>query len=261
MRPSDPPVQFLGDVAYTDEGGGDVTVVAVPGLPGSSRDYRWLAPQLAGTCRVIRIDPPGYGASPRAEWVGMPTARRAEPVIRMIGELGLSPVVLVGHSAGGAVVAHIARHCPELVSAAVMISATGPTAHLASTPMQMLAQPLRLSAVRSVTAPAIRRLYAMQGFPRYLTDDERAFALLDAAAFDFGAHRANLSGMRCPTMVAWATDDPVIPRATFQALADMVPAGPRLEFTDGGHNPQKTHAVEIAQGIVEFSRSAAPGPR
>ena len=252
LRPSDPPVRFAGEVAYTDEGTGDVTIVAIPGLPGSGRDYRWLAPALSGHHRVIRVDPPGYGASPRANWAGMATADRAAAVCEVIDHLDVSQVVLIGHSAGGAVVAHIATHRPDLVLACAMISSTGPTAHLARAPMQLLAQPLRLAPVRTLLAPVIRRLYSMQGFPRYLTDDERAFALLDAAAFDFGQHRANLAGMKAPTMVAWATDDPVIPAGTFRALADAVPAGPRLEFPDGGHNVQKTHATEIAEAITAF---------
>jgi len=116
----------------------------------------------------------------------------------------------------------------------------------------VMAQVLRVSAVRSLLAPAIRRLYALQGFPRYLSDDERAFALLDAAAFDFAGHRANLAALRVPTMVAWAQDDPIIPVRTFRALADSVPDGPRLEFPDGGHNVQKAHAQELAEAIVEF---------
>lgn len=251
LLPSDPPAQFLGELAYTDEGDGPA-IMAVPGLPGSGRDFRWLAPALSDRFRVVRIDPPGYGASARTNWAGMTTTQRAACVTDLIDSLDVAPVLLIGHSAGGAVVAHIAHHQPDLVSAAVMISSTGPTAHLASTPMQLLAQPLRLSVVRTVLAPAIRRLYTMQGFPSYLTDDERAFALLDAAAFDFAEHRANLTGMRAPTMVAWATDDPVIPAGTFKALAAMVPAGPRLAFSDGGHNVQKTHAVEIAQAIGDL---------
>ncbi len=251
-KPSDPPVQFAGEVAYTDEGSGPVTVVAVPGLPGSSRDFRWLAPVLADRCRVIRIDPPGYGASGRTRWTGMTTAERAGVAGDLIDQLEIAPVVLVGHSAGGAAIAHLARHRPDVVSACVMVSSTGPTAHLARRPLQVMAQVLRVSAVRSLLAPAIRRLYALQGFPRYLSDDERAFALLDAAAFDFAEHRANLAALRVPTMVAWAQDDPIIPVRTFRALADSVPDGPRLEFPDGGHNVQKAHAQELAEAIVEF---------
>ncbi len=256
LQPSDPQPRYLGSLAYTDEGAGPV-IVAVPGLPGSSRDFRWLAPVLTDRFRMIRLDPPGYGASERRTFAAMTTAERAACATDLITQLDLGPVVLIGHSAGGAVVAHVARHAPELVSHAVMISSTGPQAHLAGTPMRLLAQPLRISAVRAMLAPAIRKIYAMQGFPRYLTDDERAFALLDAAAFDFPAHRANLAGMRAPTMVAWATDDPVIPASTFHALAEMVPPGPRLEFSDGGHNVQKTHALEIGEAIAAFCSDLA----
>ncbi len=253
LKPSDPPARFIdGELAYTDEGSGDLTLVAIPGLPGSGRDFRWLAPALTDRHRVIRVDPPGYGASPRSRWAGMTTAERADAVTRVIDELEVWPVVLTGHSAGGAVVAHMAHHQPDRVSACVMLSATGPTANFAGPVLRPLAAPLRLSAVRGLLAPAIRRVYAMQGFPRYLTDDERAFALLDAAAFSFSEHRANLAGMRAPTMVAWAQDDPVIPATNFRALADSVPPGPRLEFPDGGHNVQKTHAVEIAEAIAAF---------
>lgn len=198
QEPSDPAIQFVdGALAYSDEGQGETTIVAIPGLPGSGRDFRWLAPALSDRFpRVIRVDPPGYGSSPRGHWAGMTTAERAASVRRVIDHLGLSAVVPIGHSAGGAVVAHMARHEPGLVTAAVMISSTGATAHFARTPMQLLAQPLRLALVRHLLAPGIRRLYSVQGFPRYLTDDERAFALLDAAAFDFSAHREPCSHAR-----------------------------------------------------------------
>jgi pimeloyl-ACP methyl ester carboxylesterase len=255
LEPSDPPMQWIdGNIAYTDEGTGEITIVAVPGLPGSSRDFRYLAPALSDRFRVIRLDPPGYGASPRTSWAGMTTAQRADSASRVMAQLGVTEVVLVGHSAGGAVVAHLARNQPELVKAAVMISSTGPTAHFARLPMHLLAAPLRLSPVRAALAPVIRRLYSAQGFPRYLSDDERAFALLDAAAFNFADHRANLAGMRAPTLVAWAHDDPVISADTFRALSASVPDGPRLEFPDGAHNVQKTHAREIAQAITDMVR-------
>ncbi len=254
LEPSDPPVHFVSrEVAYTDEGDGDITVVAVPGLPGSSRDYRWLAPALASRCRVIRIDPPGYGASPRAGWSAMTTAERAAVVRTVIEELDVAPVVLVGHSAGGAVVAHLASHDPDLVTACVMVSSTGRRAHIGRAPLQVLSRLLQVPAVRGAITPLVRRLYAAQGFPGYLSDDERMFALLDAAVFSFHEHRRNLAAMRVPTMVAWAMDDPIISVDTFRDLADSVPPGPRLEFTDGGHNPQKTHARDLAAAIVQFA--------
>ena len=57
--PSDPELQTVevlgGPIAYTDEGEGQ-PLVAVHGLPGSVRDFRWLAPALPESIRLLRVD-------------------------------------------------------------------------------------------------------------------------------------------------------------------------------------------------------------
>ena len=88
---------------------------------------------------------------------------------------------------------------------------------------------LRLPGGQQVWGPVSNFACTRCRGPSHLTDRERALAMLDAAAFDFAEHRRNLAAMRVPTMVAWATDDPIISTSTFQALADMVPAGPWIE--------------------------------
>ena len=87
-------------LAYIDQGTGPVTVVAVPGLPGSTREFRWLVAELIPRSRVIRVDPPGFGCSARPRLIGMTIAQRTEPVETLITALDLAPVVLLGHSAG-----------------------------------------------------------------------------------------------------------------------------------------------------------------
>ena len=256
--PSDPTTQTIDSdasvLAYTEEGAGEPTLIAIPGLPGSVRDFRWLAPTLSSQMRVLRFDPPGNGASPRDGFTGLTLAQRAEPVLALIERLCSGPVVLAGHSAGAGVVAHVAARRPELVRAAVMLAPAGPKPHLARRPMRVFAGALGLPGARTVVDPLIRRVYAAQGFPGYLTDDERAFAIIDALAFDFDDYRADLAGMRCPTLVAWARDDAIIPATTFQALEQMVPDGPRLRFDDGGHSVQKAHANEIGAAILALMR-------
>lgn len=240
------------DFVYTDEGHGQPVVIAIPGLPGSTRDFRWLAPALCARVRVLRFDPSGYGGSPRSGFAGLTVAQRAEPVLALIEKLDTGPAVLVGHSAGAGVVAHLARHHPEQVRAAAMLAPAGPKPHLARKPMRLLAQTLRLPGARRGLYPVIRRFYAAQGFPSYLTDDERAYAMMDAVEFDFAEYRSDLVQMRCPTLVAWAHDDAIIPATTFQALEQMVPNGPRLHFEDGGHSVQKAHAADIGAAILDM---------
>lgn len=247
----------VSDFAYTDEGHGEPVVIAIPGLPGSTRDFRWLAPVLSDHVRVLRFDPPGYGSSPRSGFAGLTVAQRAEPVLALIEKLDTGPAVLVGHSAGAGVVAHLARHHPELVRAAAMLAPAGPQPHLARKPMRLLAQTLRLPGARRGLYPLIRRFYAAQGFPSYLTDEERAYAMMDAVEFDFAEYRADLVHMRCPTLVAWTYDDAIIPATTFETLEQMVPDGPRLHFKDGGHSVQKAHAADIGAAILDMVRPPA----
>ena len=43
-EPSDPEIKYLRHkgqaLAYTEEGEGDQAIIAIPGLPGTTRDYR-----------------------------------------------------------------------------------------------------------------------------------------------------------------------------------------------------------------------------
>lgn len=94
----------------------------------------------------------------------------------------------------------------------------------------------------------------MAGFPGHLSDDERLFTTLDAAMASFDLHAENVRNIECPCMTAWAEDDHLIPAPIFEALDDALPQGPRLRFSEGGHNIQKTQAVEIANAIDEFAK-------
>jgi pimeloyl-ACP methyl ester carboxylesterase len=253
----DPSVEYLDyegtPLAYIDQGTGPVTVVAVPGLPGSTRDFRWLAPELTPHLRVIRVDLPGYGHSPRPRFDGMTTGQRAEPVRALITALDLAPVVLLGHSAGGTVVAHLSRHHPALVRCCVLLAPPGPTPHYSQRLMRAAAPALHLPGARMLLYPIARRAFAAAGFPSYLTDDERAHTVLDDAVCDFAEHAENLAQMTHPTLVAFALDDPITPTDRFHAVAALVPPGPRLIYDQGGHAIQKTHAEELGHAITDFA--------
>jgi haloalkane dehalogenase len=74
---SDPPPEVLqlpeGPLAYIDEGPREGrALIAVHGIPGSARDFRYLAPQLSSRVRFVRFDMPGFGGSappaPNSRW-------------------------------------------------------------------------------------------------------------------------------------------------------------------------------------------------
>ena len=252
--PSDPPRRFLNigpsRVAYTDEGSGPGTIVAVPGLPGSVRDFRWLAAAFGDRVRFLRLDLPGYGESDRVGYTGMTIPQRAEIVEDLIDSLGLGPVALLGHSSGASVAAHLARRRPESVSTCILVAPSGPTQPYPVALYSGLARLLATRPGRAVMGPVLEVLFRAIGFPGYLTANERMYSSLDAATKDFTLYRRDIVEMTQPTLIAWARDDPMIPVSRYEALEAMASPGPRLHFDDGGHSIQKTHATELADAIL-----------
>ncbi len=256
MALTEPKVDYLDHkgtpLAYIDQGTGPATVVAVPGIPGSTREFQRLAAALTADLRVVRVDLPGYGHSPRPQLAGMTIEQRADSVRALIAALDLAPVVLLGHSAGSQVVAHLSRHHPDLARCCALLAPPGPDAHYSLRFMRAAAHALQLPGARIVLDPVGRLAFAAQGLPTHLTDDERAHTVQDAAACNFAEYAEDLAGMNHPTLIAWACDDPAIPTDHFQAVAAVAPPGPRLVYVQGGHLIQDTHPQELGHAITDF---------
>lgn len=242
-------------VAYLKDGAGVPTVVAVHGLPGSTRDFRHLATRLPDeSVRVIRVDLPGFGRSPRAGYEGMKSAERACIVGELVSQLDLGPVALMGHSMGCPVVAHLAAAQPREVSHVIMLAPPGPRVFYPQRAMRAVAPVVRRSAGRRVLRPVVRGAFAIQGFPGYVTDDELSYTLLDDAACEFADYARALGELVQPTLLTWAKDDRNIPADHFDAVARIVPPGPRVVYPSGGHALQKENAADLARRIGEFVR-------
>jgi pimeloyl-ACP methyl ester carboxylesterase len=105
-------------------GAGQPTVVLEAGLTAALSEWSSLLPRLATTTRVLASSRAGYGES-----TPVPTRRSAQDSVHdleaILDQAGVAgPLVLVGHSWGGALVRlHAARH-PDRVAAVVLVDAT-----------------------------------------------------------------------------------------------------------------------------------------
>jgi pimeloyl-ACP methyl ester carboxylesterase len=61
--------------------------------------------------------------------------------------------------------------------------------------------------------------------------------------------RAAVRGPLPPALVAYARDDHMIETEVAEDLAAAIPGARVLAFDDGGHNIQKTRAVELGAAI------------
>jgi len=259
---SDPPLGSLdlpgGRLAFTDEGPRDApALLAVHGVPGSVRDFRYLAPQLTDAIRLVRIDLPGFGGSDPVDDALDSLEGRARVVVRAADALGLDRFSVLGHSlnGGGALLA-AARH-PARVRLLVLVSSLALSRHgglaLPGWVFAWLARALRWPLLGRLLLARSRVEYRRRRFPGA---DELGVAELGRhlrclAAVDFGLLRQAAASQLPPTLVAYAKDDHLVETWVAEELARALHHARVLAFDSGGHNLQKTRASELGQAIRE----------
>lgn len=252
-RPSDPsPREILvrgARVCLTDEGEGPV-LVALHGLPGGARDWRWLAPALSGV-RFLRLELPGFGGTPREAMPEPGFEARARWVLEVMTALGIERFAVMGHSIGGPLAMAVAGLAPERVSGLALVASVGLTEHVGyrrAKPMRRLAPLIAVPVLSRVMRPVLRKAFERFGF-RGHSDEALIHTLRIVAELDFRRNRELAARVTAPTLVAWTGDDPIVEARVCEELGAVLPAGPRLGFPSGGHNPQKSRAVELGAAL------------
>lgn len=261
QRPSDPEVRRIaigdGSCAYVDEGQGPV-VLALHGLPGTHRDFRWLAAALAGRVRLLRVDLPGFGETrgpaPRT-WVEI-----AAWVRRFAAAVIDGPCVVLGHSFGAPLATMVAADPAVGACGLAWLAPVGVRPHRLVRrlpPLRLVARLARVPGLRPGVLHGWRGMMRMGGFPASVTIPDVARTLEILGAFRFEAHAAAVGALRVPVLAAWTQDDALVEPEVVRELCAAAPDGPRVGFATGGHNLQKTRAVEVAEALVGFVRGCA----
>ncbi len=243
----------LGTVWLTDEGEGPL-VIAIAGLPGSHRDWRWMAPRLRRYARLVRLDMPGFGLTPLRQGIRPRAAWRADLVAAVADSLEVRRFAAIAHSMSGPVLASLAARYRERVIAAGFVACGGSRPHRLWRSMPIsppAASELLASDVgRRWLMPVTRAAFRRAGFAASIADEELVTALHCAAATDFAQVRRDLARITAPCLVAASEDDPLIEPTLADEIGASVPAGPRLRFPDGGHGIHKVYADEIAEAFA-----------
>jgi pimeloyl-ACP methyl ester carboxylesterase len=118
----------------------------------------------------------------------------------------------------------------------------------------VIARAVDLPLIRVPVLASLEVMFRSLGFSAQTTRAEIAHTMRCVAATDFETQRRNTARLAVPTLFAWAEDDALIERAVFEEHAAALPAGPRLSWPDGGHNIQKSRAVELAEALSALAK-------
>jgi pimeloyl-ACP methyl ester carboxylesterase len=229
-------------------GGGPQTVAGFAGLLAEQRPARVVTPVH-----------PGFGGTTRPDWLAdVPTL--AQVYVRLLDELGLEDVTVVGNSIGGWIAAELAVLGSDRVSSAVLVNAAGihVPGHPVADPFTLT--PAELSAL-SFHDPAKFRID-----PSTFSDEQRAAAAANQAALQVysGPHamadptlRERLAKVTHPVLVAWGESDQVVDTEYGRAYAAAIP-GARFELLPHtGHMPQVETPEQLLPVIWAFADTHA----
>jgi pimeloyl-ACP methyl ester carboxylesterase len=266
-------VDLAGPVAYRDwEGPDDVSFVLLHGLGGSHLSWIQAAPGLAGLGRVLALDMPGFGRSPRA---GRPTRLldQRRVLSAFLDALVDGPVVLAGNSMGGVVALLEAALERERIAGVVLTSSVYPMLR------GPLPNPLVLGAFAVYDVPRLGEvvvkargaaldpeafvrvgLRILTGDPSSIPDDvvaahadliadlrhepEAEAAFLEAARSitsyvkSRDAGRRAMSNVRAPVLVIHGRSDRFVPVGYAETALATYPAWRGRIFARVGHVPQ-----------------------
>lgn len=258
-------------------------LVLLHGFGAHAFTWRHLIGPLAERRRVIALDLKGFGASPKPADGRYAPLDHAAVVREFLAAEGLTDVVLVGHSFGGAV---------ALLSA-LDEAAAGPNASrvrglvLIGSPAYRQAVPrfIRLfrrrlvgELVLGVVPPRMlaravlaegyadpRRIRAEQveAYAAPLAERRTARAILATARQlvppDLDAITARYAGLRLPVLLVWGDRDVVVPVAIARRLHAALPGAELVVIEDCGHIPQEERPAETLAALEAFlGRLGAP---
>jgi pimeloyl-ACP methyl ester carboxylesterase len=261
------------DISYADRGTGDPAVLLVHGLGAQWRVWLPTIGPLAERRRVIAPDLPGFGDSARPNG-RMSVAGLAEAIEDLCERLELGPVVAVGNSLGGAVMAQLALARPERVERLVLVNAVGivPTAREWAVTLPfiwagaMLGHQISAARRQIAARSGLRKaaLWRLIHEPEKLNADIVYHGILQppgpGARDAIGAGIAHLSDeweerleqIDCPTLVVWGEEDLLLPTRHAETFARRIPGSKLITFEKTGHLPMIEQPEQFNSALLEF---------
>jgi len=248
-------------------------VFLVHGTGAATHSWRDVAPALAEKVTVVSADLPGHGFTSVPSWHSLSLPGMARDLKKLLSALKISPVLVVGHSAGAAI---LARMCIDgMIAPEGLVSLNGAFMPLAGTAGQIFA-PLakllvglpvlpQLFAWRARDSSVVKKLLAGTGS---VLDDagvahyvavvrnptHAASALRMMANWDLNPLLRDFARLGPKLLLVVGDNDRAIPPEDAYRLRKIVPAAEIVSMPGLGHLAHEEKPAETAALIMDFAR-------
>jgi pimeloyl-ACP methyl ester carboxylesterase len=245
------------DLTYIQAGSGKPLVVLHEEL-GHPGWLRWHA-ELARSRTVIIPLHPGFGKSPRVEWVSN-VRDLAGFYSQVLRERGLSPADVMGFSMGGWIAAEMAACDAKQFSRMVLVAPTGirpPQGDIMDMFTVTARAYLDASVQDATQSPEFAKLYGGEQTPEQFEAWEDARAETARIAWQPYMFNPSLGPLLkgvvgLPTLIVWGKQDTVVPVSAAQVYKEAI-AGSELVLLDNcGHRPEVEQTTTFVERVRRF---------
>lgn len=248
-----------GKQLMVEEHGEGDAVIMVHGLGGASNSWGPQANLLSRYFRVVRPDLEGSGLSPCTGALSI--GGFVEDLLALTDKLGIKQAHWIGHSMGTIVCQHIAAKHPERAASLALMGPILEPPEAARKGIRDRAAAARdkgmipiADALYQGSIAADTRIHqpAVAAFVRELVMRQDAEGYARTCEALAGAEAADLSAIRCPTLLVTGDEDGVAPPAAARKIAHGI-AGARLEILHRcGHWTPLERAAEVNHALLNF---------
>jgi pimeloyl-ACP methyl ester carboxylesterase len=207
-----------------------------------------------GPARVVTPTHPGFGGTERPDDLTT-IAELAEVYLRLLDDLDLHDVTVVGNSIGGWIAAELALHGSPRISGVVLVNAVG---------IEVEGHPV--ADVFSLSPTELARLsyHDPAKFAAPMSDAQRAAMAANRVALAvYGGQpsmldptlRERLGKVAVPTAVLWGEADRIVDPDYGRAFAAAIPGARFQLIAEAGHVPQIEAPDRLLDAVLALERA------